>query len=74
MIRMFLNTLIYAMHSDSDLYQEIAKRNAIIQTENIAGDQKRNLMVEFIDYDKGQTLSSLVPFYKNIKQKKEVNK
>lgn len=71
---MFQNTIIKSMHSDSELFGILADKNLIIQTENMNGDSKKNLMVEYVDYTNGQTIQSLTPFYKNIRQKKEVSK
>lgn len=62
------------MHSDSQLFVILTEKNVVIQTENMNGDSKKNLMVEYADYENGQTIQSLTPFYKNIRQKKEVMK
>ncbi len=62
------------MHSSSELFEILTDKNAIIQTENMNGDSKKNLIIEYIDYKKGQTIQALIPFYKNIRQKKEVSK
>lgn len=70
MIRMFQNTIIESMHSNSKLFIKLGDENAIIQTENINGDEKKNLMVEYIDYKNGQTIQKMIPFYENIRQKK----
>lgn len=69
MKRMFANTKIETMHCNSKKIIELENENAIIQTEEIR-DNNKNLIIEYVDYANEETIQSLIPFYKNIYQKK----